>query len=369
MMPEPTSLLPAIPARFTPPAACPTRSCAAAALTLPVLGIGCFSFGGGTYWGEQSQRDVDEVVGGALDLGVNFFDTAETYNAGASERALGTALRGRRDAAIICTKIQPDHCYPAEVRRHCEDSLTRLGTDHIDLYLIHWPLNASALRHYTDDSHRLAHPPSIGEALHALDELRHEGKIRQIGVSNFGVAQMAEACAVGVPLALNELPYTLLARAIEREVLPTCVRHGLGVLGYFVLAQGLLSGRFDSFDELPPVRVRTRHFRGDRPGARHGGPGCEAETLATLHALRKVAAAAGRPLGDLALAWAVANPAITCTLVGARNRAQLEANVSAVQTPLAPEICAELTRLTDPLLALLGPSIDYYQSAEDSRSW
>ncbi len=273
-----------------------TRQCGSTALILPVLGVGCFSFGGGTYWGEQSQRDVDAVVARALDLGVNFFDTAETYNGGASEVALGHALRGRRDAAIVCTKIQPDHAYRADVRRHCEASLARLQTDRLDIYMLHWPLNPSALRHYTDDAEKLRHPPGIAEALEAMDELRREGKVRWLGVSNFGGAQMAEALAVGVPLALNELPYNLLARAIEAEALPACTRHGLGVLGYTPLAQGLLTGRFQDFDELPPMRTRTRHFRGDRPGARHGGSGIEAETHAALITLRLIATEAGVPL-------------------------------------------------------------------------
>ena len=346
-----------------------TRSCKSSSLTLPVLGVGCFSFGGGTYWGAQSQSDVNEVVAAAINLGVNFFDTAETYNGGASELALGEALRGRRDRTVICTKIQPDHCYRDEVRRHCEASLARLQTDRIDIYMIHWPLNPSSLRHYTNDERRLAHPPAIQEALHALDELRREGKIRHLGVSNFGVAQLAEALGTGVPLGLNELPYNLLSRGIEPELLPACERHGLGVLGYTPLAQGLLSGKFASFDELPPIRTRTRHFRGDRIGARHGGPGFEAETFAALENLRSAAERAAIPLADLALAWAVANPAITCTLVGARNRAQLEANVRAAQLVLSPALRAELSSLTDSLLIKLGNGVDYHQSLEDSRSW
>ena len=346
-----------------------TRSCKTSGMTLPILGVGCFSFGGGAYWGAQSQRDVDEVVAGAIDLGVNFFDTAETYNAGASELALGEALRGRRDAALICTKIQPDHCYRDEVRLHCEASLSRLKTDRIDIYMIHWALNPSALRHYTNDAQRLAHPPTIGEALHAIDGLRREGKIRHIGVSNFGVTQLAEAVATGVPLALNELPYNLLSRAIEPELLPACVDHGIGVLGYTPLAQGLLSGKFANFDELPPIRTRTRHFRGDRPGSRHGGAGCEAETLVALEGLRRAAEQAGVPLGDLALAWAIANPSITCTLVGARNRAQLEANIRAAEIPISPALRNELSQATDSLMQRLGPSLDYHQSPDDSRSW
>ena len=346
-----------------------TRKCPASGLSLPILGVGCFSFGGGSYWGEQSQRDVDEVVASAVDLGVNFFDTAETYNNGASETALGEALRGRRDAAVVCSKIQPDHCYPGEIRRACESSLTRLKTDRIDIYMIHWPLNSSSLRHYTNDAQRLANPPSIQEALRELDDLRREGKVRHLGVSNFGVAQLDEAVATGVPLVLNELPYNLLSRAIEPAVLPACARHGLGVLGYTPLAQGLLAGKFSHFDDLPPMRTRTRHFRGDREGARHGGPGFEAETQATVENLRNAAQRAGIPLADLSLAWAVANPAITSTLVGARNRAQLEANVRAANLPLAPGLRAELSRLTDELLEKLGPGVDYYQSLEDSRSW
>jgi aryl-alcohol dehydrogenase-like predicted oxidoreductase len=345
------------------------RACPASGLKLPLLGVGCFSFGGGSYWGEQSQRDVDEVVAAALDLGVNFFDTAETYNNGASETSLGEALRGRRDAAIVCTKIQPDHCYRDEIRRHCEASLARLKTDRIDIYMIHWPLNPSSLRHYTSDAQRLAKPPSIREALHELDALRREGKVRHLGVSNFAVAQLDEAVATGVPLVLNELPYNLLSRGIEAAVLPACERHGLGVLAYTPLAQGLLSGKFANFDELPPMRTRTRHFRGDRPGSRHGGPGFEAETLAALENLRRVADRAKLPLGDLALAWAIANPAITCTLVGARNRAQLEANVRAASIAVAPALRAELSRATDALLKSLGDGIDYHQSLSDSRSW
>jgi myo-inositol catabolism protein IolS len=355
------------------------RTCGVAGLRLPVLGVGCFAFGGGAYWGEQSQRDVDEVVARALELGVNFFDTAESYNGGASEAALGQALRGRRDSALICTKIQPDHAYRDEVRRHCEASLQRLQTDRIDVYMIHWPLNANSLRHFTADEARLRRPPEIAEALQAMDELRSEGKIRYLGVSNFGAAQLAEAVAVGVPLALNELPYNLLTRGIEPDVLPACVRQGIGVLGYMALAQGLLSGKFAGFDELPPTRTRTRHFRGDRLGSRHGGPGWESEMMAALESLRSLVDRGPRSLswaeesavslGDLALAWAIANPAITCTLVGARNRTQLEENVRAAQFPLSDSLRAELDQVTEPLLKLLGPGIDYYQSAEESRSW
>ncbi|MEI6862395.1 MAG: aldo/keto reductase [Verrucomicrobiota bacterium] len=352
-----------------PSFALPRRRAGTTDLSLPVLGVGCFTFGGGAFWGSQSQRDVDAVVARALELGANFFDTAETYNAGASETALGHALRGRRDAAIICTKIQPDHAYAADVRRHCEASLARLQTDRLDVFMLHWPLNASALRHYTSDEARLRHPPSIAEALHAMDALRREGKVRHLAVSNFGPRQLAEALAVGVPLALNELPYNLLSRGIEAEALPACARAGVGVLGYMGLAQGLLTGKYATLDALPPWRARTRHFRGERPGSRHGGPGCETETFAAVQGVRALAATHGLAPEDLALAWAAGHPDMTCTLAGARNVTQLEANIRAVQTPLPPALYAELNRLTEDVRQTLGPCLDYYQSPADSRSW
>lgn len=350
-------------------AAFPVRKAGAADLYLPVLGVGAFSFGGGSYWGAQSQGDVDAVVGRALDLGVNYFDTAEAYNGGESERALGRALAGRRSQALIGSKVQPDHAYADALIRHCDESLRRLGTDYLDLYMLHWPLNAKALSPFTKDPASLQNPPTIQEAMGALDELRRKGKIRHIGISNFGASQMAEAFRTGVPIAVNQLPYNLMMRGIEPEVLGICGRDGIGVLGYMALFQGLLSDKFTTIDEFPPMRTRTRHFRGDRAGARHGEPGIEGPLVAALHQLQAAARRLGVGLADLALWWAAAEPRITCTLVGARNRAQLEANVKAVLLPLDSAEHARLSAITDQVLRLLGPCVDYWQNPDESRSW
>lgn len=346
-----------------------TRPCGTSGLRLPVLGLGCWAFGGGDYWGAQSQDDVDAVVHAALDLGMTYFDSAEAYNGGASETSLGLALRGRRDRALIGTKVNPSNTEPATLRAHCEASLQRLGTDHIDLYLVHWPLNASALRHFTSDPAVLANPPDLAQAFHTLEALRREGKIRHFGVSNFGVRQLEELRALGVKPAANELAYNLLMRGIEAEVLPWCRAQGLGVLGYSALMQGLLSGRFTSIDDLPPPRTRTRHFAGTRKGSRHGGPGIEAETMAALRAIAGIAAEVGAPVADLAIAWAVSNPDITCTIVGCRNRRQLEENARALALRPSADVLARLARATDEVNARLGPHIDYYQSVAESRSF
>lgn len=346
------------------------RPCGTSGLRLPVLGLGTWSFGGGSYWGPQDQTDVDDVVARALDLGVSYFDTAESYNVGASETSLGLALRGgRRDRAIIGSKVSPGHTRPATLRACCEASLRRLATDRIDLYMVHWPIHPNSIRHFTDDPDVIARPPGVAEAFLTLDALRREGKIRHIGVSNFGVRQLDEVRAVGVPLAVNELPYNLLMRGIEAGVAPHCRRLGVGIIGYMTLMQGVLAGDFSSFDQLPPPRTRTRHFAGHRAGSRHGGRGIEGETWSALQAIRAIAREEGLPVADLAIAWALGNPDVTCVLAGCRTVAQLDDNVRAVHCRLSDSARHRLDAATAEVLRLLGPAVDYYQSPQESRSW
>jgi aryl-alcohol dehydrogenase-like predicted oxidoreductase len=244
-----------------------------------------------------------------------------------------------------------------------------LGTEYIDLYMIHWPINERAIRHFTPDAGEAAEPATLAHTLAALDDLRREGKVRHVGVSNFGARQLADAAFIGVSLVCNELPYSLLSRAIEWEVIPACERLGVGVLGYMPLMQGLLTGKYRSADELPPSRARTRHFRGDRPGARHGEPGREQETFQAIAAIRAISEREGVSMESLAIAWSIARPAMTCTISGARNAAQLEANARAAEIRLAPEVLADLDAATDALKTALGRSVDLFESSADSRTY
>ncbi len=327
-----------------------------AGMSLSVLGIGCWSFGGGEgdYWGPQDERDVAEVVGRALDLGATYFDTAEAYNDGRSEEALGQALRsGRRRAeALIGTKVGPDHATPAGLRQHCEASLRRLGTDHIDLYMIHWPITQ--------------HP--VADAFATLADLRDEGKIRWIGVSNFGVQQLTEALATGAPIAANQLAYNLVSRSIEPEILPLCRARGIAVLAYMPLMQGLLTGKYATPDEVPPIRARTRHFRGDRSLARHGEPGAEVETFDALAGIRAVAGRLGVTMSDLALAWVAQRPGVASVILGVRTTEQLDAGFRGVQLRLSPDVIAELDAITDPVLRVLGTNADIFQGGGRGRT-
>jgi myo-inositol catabolism protein IolS len=330
------------------------RECGNSGLKLSVLGIGCWSFGGSEddYWGLQDQRDANDVVARALDLGVNYFDTAEGYNDGRSEESLGRALRSRRAEAVIGTKIAPDNTQPAVLREHCEASLRRLGTHYIDLYMVHWPITE--------------YP--VADAFGTLADLKKEGKIRHIGVSNFGVQQLTEALATGAEIAANQLAYSLLTRGIEAEIMPLCRENGIGILPYMPLMQGLLTGKYQTPDDVPPLRARTRLFRGDRPLSRHGGPGAEAETFAALGAIQTMANRKGVPMSALALAWAAARPEISSVILGARNVTQLEAGVSGIGTPLSAGEIAELNAVTDPVLDKMGSSADIFLGAEQSRS-
>ena len=218
------------------------RQCGKFDWKLPVLGMGCWAYGGGEYWGAQSQQDVDAVVRCAVDRGCCFFDTAEVYNDGASETSLGLALRGiPRDKVILGTKISPSNTAPTTLREHCDASLRRLRTDYVDLYMVHWPITPHSIRHFTTAS---PPTPSVPEAFHALMRLKGAGKVRHIGVSNFGAGKLDEALATGAEIVVNELPYSLLTRAIEREILPYCREKGIGVLGYMAMMQGILADTY-----------------------------------------------------------------------------------------------------------------------------
>ena len=350
-----------------PITAVPRRQSGTSGLELPILGVGCWAYGGGSYWGKQSQHSVDEMVRCAIDQGCNFFDTAEAYNAGASEFALGTALRGiSRDQVIIGTKISPSNTEAATLVEHCEASLQRLRTDYIDLYMVHWPITAHSIRHFAEAE---VATPSVPAAFEALQRLQRQGKIRHIGVSNFGRAKLEEATATGATIAVNELPYSLLTRAIELEILPFCRAQGIGVLGYMALLQGVLSDRYQRLDELPESRRRTRHFDSRRtPSCRHGLPGAEAETAGALASVRAIARRIGLTTSELALKWACAGEGITSSLCGARDVTSLRENIHAVREPLPPAVIAELDVATQPLLEALGPSFDYYESPANDRT-
>jgi myo-inositol catabolism protein IolS len=337
-------------------------------LELSVLGTGCWSFGGGEYWGDQNQKDVNSVVRASVDFGINYFDTAEAYNDGRSESSLGEAIKGiSRDKILIGTKVSPSNCYKETLIAHCNASLQRLQTDYIDLYMIHWPIHPHSIRHFTSDLSIIENPPQIDEALETLRLLKQQGKIRHMGVSNFSNNRLKD-----LPLseiAINELPYNLLCRAVEFDILPLCEKKGIGIIGYMALLQGILADIYPMLTDVPVWQRRTRHFNcTSTKECRHGEEGAEEETNDALKGIRKICRETGFTMAEISIKWILEKSAVTCTLVGSRNAAELEANVKAVKDPLSKEIKDELDRVTRPVMEKLGNHFDYYESAKNDRT-
>ena len=344
------------------------RTCKNSGIELSILGTGCWAFGGGEYWGDQNQQDVDNVVHASVDLGINYFDTAEAYNEGRSESSLGKAITGiPRDKILIGTKISPSNCYRDTLFEHCELSLKRLQTDYIDIYMIHWPLHAHSIKHFTNNIQIIENPPETDEVIQTLNELKQQGKIRNFGVSNFSRSQLEKLPVAEI--AVNELPYNLLCRAVEYDALPLCEENGIGVIGYMALMQGILADIYPSTEDIPVWQRRTRHFSSkSTKECRHGEEGAEEATRAALSGIRHLCNETGLSMAEIAVKWILENPAITCTLAGSRNIAELEANVKAVISPLSKDIKTELDRITLPVMEKLGNHFDYYESAENDRT-
>lgn len=287
------------------------------ALEVSVVGLGCNNFGM-----RISAAEANAVVDAALDAGVNYFDTAESYGDGASEEYLGAAVAGRRDRVLIATKwggrgSAENPGRPAAVRASLEASLARLGTDHVDHYQLHLPDPTTP----------------IADTLGVLAELRAQGKVREIGCSNFTAGQLDEAATVAgelglPPFASVQNHYSLLTRDPESNgVLDACARHGVAFVPYFPLEAGVLTGKYRR-GEPPPDGSRLAAW-GAR-GERFLGD----DRLARVAAMSDWAAERGHTILDLAMSWLVSNPQVATVISGATKPDQVRANVAAASWAL-----------------------------------
>ena len=303
------------------------------------IALGCWPFAGGDVWGEQEDADSIAAVHAALDEGINFFDTAEGY--GRSEEVLGRGLKGRRTEAVIGTKVSAGNLAANDLRQACERSLTALQTDYIDLYQVHWPNRDVPLE----------------ETVGALEKLQEQGKIRAYGVCNFAVRDLSEMIELGRCVA-DQLPYSLAWRGIERAVLPLCRANGVGVICYSPLAQGVLTGRYASADEVPAGLARTRLYSSARPMSEHGESGHEDELFAAVAGISEIAGELGEPMAAVALAWLRQQEGVTSLLVGARNAEEVRRNLPSLELRLSEEVLGRLARATESLKEAVGESLD-----------
>lgn len=309
-------------------------------LRVSVYGLGTNAFGG-----RADEKTSIKIVHHALDRGINLIDTADRYNDGESERIIGQALKDRRSRAILATKCgMPVGPGPNErgssrhhIMRQVEASLQRLQTDYIDLYQIH-----------EFDPHT-----PLEETLRALDDLVSQGKVRYIGCSNYAAWQLAKALWISDRMNLARFvsaqhPYSLVDRRIEQELIPLCLDQGIGILTYYPLAGGLLTGKYKDTHDVPTasraaVNPAYREKISDR-------------NLALAREIQDLAQQAGVQPAHLALNWAMNQPGITATLVGATSVEQQEQNLQALELTGIDDLRDHLTTLTrrcivDPALA------------------
>jgi aryl-alcohol dehydrogenase-like predicted oxidoreductase len=299
------------------------------------MGLGTWALGGGDWaftWGEQEDATSVRVIHRALDLGINWIDTAPLYGLGHAEKVVGRAIEGRRDEVFVATKCglvwdepgaTPFHrLTAASVRLECEQSLRRLGTDVIDLYQIHRPRPAE----------------EIEEAWTAIAELIEEGKVRYGGVSNFDIDHLERARRIH-PVASLQSPYSMLRRGIESELLSYCAEHDIGVLTYSPMLSGMLTGKFSKarVEQLgkDDWRRENRAFTEPRLSV----------NLAFVEQLRPIAERIGLTLPQLAIAWVLRRDEVTAAIVGARRPSQIEGTAAAADWTLSEEDVAEIDRL------------------------
>lgn len=305
------------------------------------IALGCWAFAGGSNWGPQNDEDSMNTVDAAISHGINVLDTAEGYGDGYSESVIGRALKNRRHEVVIATKPAPSRSTYPELQKACNESLKRLGTDYIDLYQQHWP----------------NHDVPLEETVGGMERLKEQGKIRAFGVCNYGTGDLDSLLAHGKPVT-NQLAYSLIWRAIEFEVQPKCEKNGIGILCYSPIAQGLLTGKYRSADDVPVGRARTKHFAGSREQARHGRPGAETETFDAIDRIRTISRQSGFSMLELSVGWLLQQPAVTSVLTGARTPEQLSQNAAAADAALPSDVVDELTRVTDDLKHILGTNPD-----------
>lgn len=272
-------------------------------------------------WTRINDGETTQAIQAAFDAGITTFDTAEVYGNGHSERIVGKALVDVRKQVIIATKVFSNHLKYDQVVNACHQSLANLKTDYIDLYQIHWPSGSWG-----------STVVPIEETMRALNELKAQGKIRAIGVSNFSGQQLEEAMSYGRIDSLQP-PYSLFWRHVETDAMPYCVKNNITLLAYSPMAQGLLTGKFgpDHKFDRGDHREQNKLFK----------PQNYLRAQQALEKLRPIAQRHGVSLGQLALAWVMHQP-MTCAIAGARNANQATQNAEAVKIKLPKADLAEM---------------------------
>jgi aryl-alcohol dehydrogenase-like predicted oxidoreductase len=295
------------------------------------IGFGAWAIGGGNWafgWGPQDDGEAIAAIHRAIEKGMNWIDTAAVYGLGHSEQLVAKALKGMSAKPYIFTKCglvwddtrkTSQNLKAESIRMECEASLRRLNVEVIDLYQVHWPVDAD-----------------LEEAWEMMEKLRSEGKVRYIGVSNYNVKQI-EQCMKIAPVSSLQPPYSLLNREYEKEILPFCNEKGIGVIVYSPMGSGLLTGAMtrERIAAMPSDDWRRNSSYFQEPAL--------TQNLLLVEKLKTIGAKYGRSAGEVAIAWTLQNPAVTAAIVGGRNAAQVDGISKALDFRLSEEDTAEIS--------------------------
>jgi aryl-alcohol dehydrogenase-like predicted oxidoreductase len=295
-------------------------------LHITSIGFGAWAIGGGGWafgWGSQDDNDSVATIREAIDLGINWIDTAAVYGLGHSEEVIAKALEGVKERPFVFTKCGRvwdenrqigKRITAASIRAECEASLRRLKVNTIDLYQMHWPEPEE----------------DIDEGWQAMLKLKDEGKVRWVGVSNFSAEQMAQVAKFG-PITSLQPPYSLIRPEVEESILPHCQKHNIGVIAYSPMASGLLTGAMtrERIAALPPDDWRKEKNK-------HYQEPLLTRNLNLVELLKAIGSRHGKNAGEVAIAWVLRHPAVTGAIVGARRPGQLKQLAGAADWRLTP---------------------------------
>ena len=286
------------------------RELGGSGIKISIVALGCWAMGGSHGWRYQEDKDSIDTIHRALDIGINFIDTAPVYGYGRADEIVGKALRNRREKVILATKVGISWGKDGEYRNatrervfeEIEESLRRLQTDYIDLYQVHWPDPKTP----------------IEETATALSELLKKGKIRAAGISNYAVEEMKEFMKY-CPLASLQPFYNMFGREIDKKILPFCQENDIGIIAYSPLYNGILTGKFFRGAEIPDdLRRNNLELKGKRFDI----------NLKAIKKLDEIARKYNHSLAQLAISWVISQPGITSAICGARRTSQIEENAA-----------------------------------------
>ncbi len=300
-------------------------------LEVSVIGYGAWGIGGAPFWNNEGDNKSLDSIRKAYDQGINFFDTAPVYGFGHSEELIGKALKPFRDKVIYATKcgLRWDKNSLSSIRKDAsrnsileeiDQSLKRLDTDVIDLYQVHWPDVE------TDQK----------ETMETLMEIQEKGKIRHIGVSNYSAEQIKDCLQYGTIVSLQP-EFSLLARDIEKEIVPVCLENEIGIIAYSPLASGVLTGKYDK-------NTKFEDWRSKGIIGTFTGEGF-VKNIEKVDQLKEIAGAEGKSCGQMAINWVLRQQGLTTALVGVKNSEQVEENLKAVGWQPSQEHCEKIEKI------------------------